>query len=121
MQHTASYLAETASVSSARLWLRTLLDDRLPEEQALAAELCLSELAANAVRHARTEFDVEVSDGDGGVRIAVSDHNFRPVRARFATPTDVTGRGLQIVEAVASQWGVDQTADGKTVWCTIDS
>jgi hypothetical protein len=35
-------------------------------------------------------------------------------------PTSPTGRGLHIVEALADRWGVDKTAEGKTVWFEID-
>ena len=53
------------------------------------------------------------------IRIAVSDSSREPIHPRQARSDDVTGRGLQIVEAVSTRWGVDESTRGKTVWCTI--
>jgi len=83
------------------------------------AELATSELVTNAVLHAGGPLvlDVEV-DGDGVV-IAVQD----PVEAlpepRAAGPADANGRGLGIISAVASTWGVDRIPGGKRVWFRI--
>ena len=84
--------------------------------------LMLSELATNAVQHADTEFEVEISvtpdAGGRSVRVRVSDE-----APGFPTPqepgTDAPhGRGLRIVESLADAWGVEVRRDrpGKTVW-----
>lgn len=91
---------------------RALVDD---------AELVLSELATNAVIHARTPFSVMVRSQDSGLRVSVRDSS--PVRPtlRDAAPMAATGRGLRLVTAIAKDWGAELTTDGKTVWAELRS
>jgi anti-sigma regulatory factor (Ser/Thr protein kinase) len=83
-------------------------------------EVIVSELAANAVRHAGTPFYVEI-DADGrSVRIAVADGS-----DDHPAPVSVSahrgGRGLQIVETLASAWGTEtDDGGGKEVWARVD-
>ena len=84
------------------------------------ALLIASELAANAVLHARTEYKVTLrSDGFGFLRVEVRDENSRmPVLA--GPPQGATsGRGLAVVSAMAASWGTQQEGDGKVVWAEI--
>jgi hypothetical protein len=82
-----------------------------------AAALLTSELATNAVIHARAPFRVEVANTGQGVRVAV--HDPSPGVPALRPPAEVTahGRGLRIVDAVAALWGVEPIAEGgKEVW-----
>jgi anti-sigma regulatory factor (Ser/Thr protein kinase) len=80
----------------------------------------VSELATNAIRHARAEFELSVANVDGEIRVEVSDGAGGQPRMRNAGPDDVTGRGLQIVNLLSEAWGVEHRPDsGKTVWFTI--
>jgi anti-sigma regulatory factor (Ser/Thr protein kinase) len=82
-------------------------------------QLVVSELATNAVIHAGTPFSVSVSSDGSVIRIAVSDWSaVRPVM-REGSPGSVAGRGLRLVAAVADDWGVDPSPDGKTVWAEL--
>jgi DNA-binding transcriptional MerR regulator len=76
-------------------------------------ELLVSEVATNAIRHARTTFTVAVSNAGNAVRVAVSDES--TVAPRAQAP-DEGGFGLSIVEALAHRWGVDSHKTGKAVW-----
>jgi anti-sigma regulatory factor (Ser/Thr protein kinase) len=117
----ASFPTESESVWRARSWLA----DRMPSDasdRSGDAGICLSELAANCVRHtSSSEFSVEVADIETGVRISVRDQdNLLPVAAD-ATIDDPTGRGLTIVDAVSDRWGVTpHHPAGKTVWCEFE-
>jgi anti-sigma regulatory factor (Ser/Thr protein kinase) len=85
------------------------------------AEIVASELATNAVRHARSPFVVTLTRGSGTVRIAVRDASFeRPVRI---VRDDCTsgGRGVRLVAALARDWGVVDEVDGKSVWAEVAS
>ena len=87
-----------------------------------AATLVVSELAANAALHARTDFTVAVAaDGDGGARIEVRDASPLVPRQRGHSTEATTGRGLRLVDDVCAQWGVlpGEGAAGKTVWAVL--
>jgi signal transduction histidine kinase len=94
------------------------LADELPEGCRDAARVVLSELASNAVRHARTPFEVTVRVGDT-VWIGVRDYSRRQPRLLFATPDDVSGRGLLLVSSLACRWGVDRRDRAKVVWAEL--
>jgi hypothetical protein len=84
------------------------------------AAVITTELAANAVLHARTSFTVTIARRpDGTVRVAVRDASILPPRQRQPGPFEGSGRGLGLVEAIASGWGADILADGKVVWAQL--
>ncbi|PWI10609.1 hypothetical protein DIZ27_11225 [Streptomyces sp. NWU339] len=84
--------------------------------------LIVAELAANAVLHGRVpgrDFALSLSydAGQGTVRIEVADtHPALPTRKAPDSDED-GGRGLVLVDALATAWGVcDRPGPGKTVW-----
>ncbi len=85
--------------------------------------LVASELVSNAVRHATTaaerDLDVTWTVGDQQVLIAVADESELRPKLSGAAPDAPCGRGLTIVDALASDWGVDPMPDGKRVWAKI--
>jgi anti-sigma regulatory factor (Ser/Thr protein kinase) len=90
-----------------------------------AVLLVVAELAANAVLHARVpghDFEVRLArDANGTVRVEVSDADPSRPEPGTAAPEAERGRGLLLVDAVASRWGVARRAGpGKTVWVELD-
>jgi anti-sigma regulatory factor (Ser/Thr protein kinase) len=87
----------------------------------LVADACLvaSEMAANAVTHAHSAFEVTVTCGEGSVRIMVSDRGPGAAEAHDVGLLDLGGRGLAIVEDVADRWGCDTVPGGKVVWAEL--
>ena len=90
--------------------------------------LIASELVGNAVRYARPlaggVLEVSWSVGPDCVRLQVTDGGGPSVPHRHdAGPADVRGRGLAIVTALASAWGVETGGNGagpaSTVWVEI--
>jgi anti-sigma regulatory factor (Ser/Thr protein kinase) len=88
------------------------------------AVLVVSELLSNAIRHARPLPGVNVQvawalDG-GAIEVAVSDGGAltRPV-ATHASLSSLGGRGLDIVEYLASTWGIRTDDAGLTVWAVL--
>jgi hypothetical protein len=82
--------------------------------------LCLSEVVTNAVLHARTALTVRVVEIGETVRVEVADGSrSAPVRRSFAEISP-TGRGLHLLDRLASRWGTVMTGRGKTVWFEID-
>jgi anti-sigma regulatory factor (Ser/Thr protein kinase) len=80
----------------------------------------VSELATNAILHARTEFKVDVSTVEGSIHVAVSDESEQVPVKRSYEHSQPTGRGLHFVEALSDRWGYTSGAGGKTVWFELD-
>ena len=80
--------------------------------------LLVSELVTNAVVHGAGAVELEVAAERGGVRIAVSQRDAVTglPEARMSGPTEVSGRGLAIVDAMAEQWGAEVDERATRVW-----
>lgn len=92
----------------------------LDDDLLFAADLLTGELVANAFLHAGTEIAVQVNTSSDGARIAVTDGApDRHVVPRHHDPEAMIGRGLQLVEAMSSRFGVSVADDTKTVWFEI--
>jgi MEDS: MEthanogen/methylotroph, DcmR Sensory domain/Histidine kinase-like ATPase domain len=83
------------------------------------AELVCTELATNAVIHARTTFSVVARRTSAGVRISVHDASPLPPAVAHGVPARASGRGLQLVSLVASCWGFEMSRARKTVWADL--
>ena len=111
--------AEPISVRQARGVLRTLTGGKLPESLVDDAQLLVSELVTNALRHGGPEIRMWIDLVDGGVRVRVYDSGAgRPAKTEQTDdPVLPSGRGLHMVDRVATEWGVeDGPVAGKTVW-----
>ena len=115
-----AFEADASAIGAARTFAtsRASSSDGLAETVALVT----SELASNAVQHARTPFVVRVDRIGGNVRVSVFDRSERlPAVRRGQDLADaVSGRGLVIVEKLAQAWGVDVEDGGKWVWAVLD-
>ncbi|MFI7640397.1 ATP-binding protein [Nonomuraea sp. NPDC049400] len=80
------------------------------------AELLISELVTNAVRHARGIVRLSLSAADGLLRCEVEDSSPLLPRLRAAADDDESSRGLALVEVLSSGWGSVPTGRGKVVW-----
>ena len=56
---------------------------------------------------------------DGTIRVSVRDASLGRPRPRQAGPLESSGRGLRLVEALATVWGTDLLPDGKVVWAEL--
>ncbi|MFI0808927.1 SpoIIE family protein phosphatase [Streptomyces echinatus] len=114
-------LPDPALVGDVRARAMRQLADWGLDEAAFAAELILSELVTNAVRH-----------GSGSVRVRllldrtliceVSDASNTAPHLRRAASTDEGGRGLFLVAQLAQSWGTRYLPQGKVIWaeCGLD-
>jgi anti-sigma regulatory factor (Ser/Thr protein kinase) len=96
-------------------------------ELADTAALLIAELAANAATHGRVpgrDFELRVTLTPALLRIDVSDARTErrpPASAPAADPLADSGRGLLLVEALATRWTVlDRDPVGKTVRAELD-
>jgi anti-sigma regulatory factor (Ser/Thr protein kinase) len=82
-----------------------------------AAHLLMSEVASNAARHGKEPIDVSVSVEEEGIRVSVFDRGagFDPEQLG-SWPREEGGWGLQVVQSLSSDWGVNRHDDGTEVW-----
>ncbi len=106
------------SAREARRFLAGLLASwRMPEMLDGDAALLLSELATNAILHARSSFTVIVRYDGSSLRVEVGDGSRSEPAMRQPAAGDMPGgRGLLLIDTMASRWGVLPTARGKRVW-----
>ena len=114
-----------SSVATARWQLSADLQDAGLVAAVIGdATLVLSELLSNAVRHARplpgALVQVSWALGDGSLTVSVRDggSHTRP-HAGHPSLSALGGRGLAIVECLASTWGVQDSTAGVTVWAIL--
>ncbi|GAB3741372.1 hypothetical protein GCM10027598_72050 [Amycolatopsis oliviviridis] len=105
-----------------RAWLR----DQLSEVGRITiadTELLTTELVTNAHEHADGVAELRVFQPSGRdvVRVEVDDRrpHLRPRKVTKQDPASPHGRGLALVEAISTEWGVDTGAGHKTVWAEI--
>jgi sigma-B regulation protein RsbU (phosphoserine phosphatase) len=102
------------------------LDEVLDE-----ALLLTTELATNAVVHARTSLDVEIVADPDSITVTVMDFSTGPItHSRSQRPPNGStrpieqleerGRGLLLVDQLATYWGTLHYPHGKGVWFRLD-
>ncbi len=109
------------SVGAARRFVRDVLMSRQVDGRVVdTVELLTSEVVTNAIIHGRSGPQLAVEIGESVVRVAVGDLSpALPVR-KFSRPDDVSGRGVVIIEELASAWGVEREGNGsKRVWFEV--
>lgn len=85
------------------------------------ARVLVSELVTNAVVHARSSPRLSVGAGvSGALHVEVGDDDsHRPV-VQVEDEDALGGRGLRLLESLASRWGVRADPPGKVVWFELD-
>ena len=120
--HSTVLEAEPMSAARARDFVRLhLVTHQLPH-LVEDVRLVVSELATNAVAHAQTPFVVSLSMANGSVLLAIEDQSSAvPIRSA-PDVTDMSGRGLMIVELISQEWGIRTDARArKSVWASFPS
>jgi anti-sigma regulatory factor (Ser/Thr protein kinase) len=111
----------TAPSRARRFVADTLASWNVSREVVADAVLLVSELVTNALLHARSAPSVELTRTDGRIRVVVFDDSPLAPRRRYYATTAVTGRGIALVDALASRWGTERDGDGKFVWFELDA
>ena len=84
------------------------------------AQILVSELVTNAVRHGRGPVHLAVSRAEGIVVLAVTDAAAEATPApRDAADSDTGGRGMFLINAMSARWGWRQEPGRKTVWAEL--
>jgi len=109
--------ADVASARKARRFVADFAARTGRAEVVELAELLVSELVTNAVDHAGTPVEIECRSTEAGLRVSVSDGSSRLPAARRPDPWAERGRGLMLVDTLASRWGAEASpGSGKAVW-----
>lgn len=111
--------ATTDSVPAARRFVREQL--RASNADVDTVVLLVSEVVTNAVLHARSDIAVAVDDLGAIARVEVRDSSPVPPRMHRFAVESATGRGLRLLDQLASRWGAEHTGGGKTVWFEVGS
>jgi anti-sigma regulatory factor (Ser/Thr protein kinase) len=116
----ADFAADLQAPRSARHFVADVLERwghsaRLLDDAALV----VTELATNAVIHAHSPFSVDIRPYADSIRLSVRDNSRVAPSLREEEGLTASGRGLRIVRALSSQWGVEAAGDGKTVWAEL--
>ncbi|GAA2458022.1 ATP-binding protein [Actinomadura vinacea] len=110
------------AVGDVRRWLRDFLED---DPRLYDCTVCVSELMTNALRYTDSgrggQILIKVFAAPERVRVEVTDDGGSRSAPRLRDPggTEVRGRGLLIVDAMAAEWGVERVDPGHRVWFVV--
>ncbi|MFE7615878.1 SpoIIE family protein phosphatase [Streptomyces sp. NPDC057496] len=120
--HQYIHQADPEGLSDARTIVRQALTDWDMAELADDAELVTGELLVNVLLHTDggAVLTLEVlPEPVRRVRLSVQDRSSAWPRRRSPGETATSGRGLLLLDAVATRWGIEPRGEGKAVWCEI--
>ncbi|MFC9066484.1 SpoIIE family protein phosphatase [Streptomyces harbinensis] len=106
---------DPASCGIARQDVSGQLTDWGLAELVFTTELVVTELIANAIRHATGPIRLRLIL-DRTLIVEVSDTSSTAPHLRRAAGFDEGGRGLMLVAQLTERWGTRQSAGGKTIW-----
>ncbi|MET7649475.1 ATP-binding protein [Streptomyces sp. NPDC005486] len=117
-----AFTAEPTEVAALRRIMRLHLGIWGLQEVVDEAQLCVSELVSNVIRHVGpgTPATLAVSMSGVRLRIEVHDPDARAVPTLLEANNDSeVGRGMALVDAIADRWGVQLCLDRKVTWCEL--
>lgn len=118
--HEATFNATPISASHVRSFVSGHLVEHRLFYLVDPVRLVASELATNAVVHANVPFSVTLAAIDATVVLTVRDGSLRLPARRPTQAMATRGRGLDIVDMVALEWGINEDAAGsKAIWASF--
>lgn len=120
MELSTPVVADPAAVSATRKTLLRQLQAWGLDHLADDLQLIASELITNAVRYGKSPISVRLHTRGARVRIEVTDANPDDVPEQLDAGSSLThGRGIPLIEALATNWGIDRYSHSKTVWAEL--
>jgi anti-sigma regulatory factor (Ser/Thr protein kinase) len=107
--------ADARSPKAARSILGVALEG-FPSDTTELAQLLVSELVTNAVLHAESGVVLRVRIAGKRIEIAVEDSSHSHPNPKTPSGDMPGGRGLQLIDSLATSWGWDPLSGGKRVW-----
>ncbi len=117
--HTTRLEAAPISAYLARAFVSHHLADRSLSSLLDPVRLVVSELVTNALVHSQTAVSVTLSASDTTVLLEVRDESLALPQRRAPQTGDESGRGLQIVDILSVDWGVNAGDGSKQVWASF--
>jgi anti-sigma regulatory factor (Ser/Thr protein kinase) len=114
-----TFAADLRSVGDARRFLREVMAQWENDDYEMTAAQVLTELATNAALHARSDYTVHLRLDPESLLVEVTDSSSAWPQQRHYGRDATTGRGIAMVEALSTVWGVQASPTGKTVWCRV--
>jgi anti-sigma regulatory factor (Ser/Thr protein kinase) len=108
-----------ASVAEGRRFVSALLDEIGLAEHCHEAVLLTSELLTNSILHGHGDPRLDVTWQGAEVEIAVTDRGTWSPRRSSLDLGATSGRGLQLLERIASRYGTRDSATGTTIRFTL--
>ena len=117
-QYDLEVKADPAEVRRARVRTSRQLERWGLHELVDVAGLLVTEIVGNAVLHTGAPARLRLVS-DGQLHVEVFDRSPHLPALREADPEEPGGWGLELVDALASEWGWTPQEDGKSVWCLL--
>src|SRR6478609_2915818 len=109
--------SDPSSPAIARARAVAFVEDWASEQLRTTLRLLTSEVVTNAVVHGGSNICLELSIiPASAVRVEVFDASFDLPEVKDPPPDSESGRGMQLVAALANDWGARRRLDGKVVW-----
>lgn len=121
-----TYTLSPSTPGAARRFVRSALGDA--EDAIPSAELVVSELVTNVIRHAGDTDEITVRVRPRRpIRLEVVQHGIvtdppadaAPGRRSWPLPNQLSGRGLGIVDAISTDWGYERRGDDVAAWSVL--
>ncbi|GAA2501690.1 ATP-binding protein [Streptomyces longisporus] len=118
-----AFVAQPSEVAQLRRMLRIRLILWGLSDHVDAAQICVSELVTNVIRHVGegTPTTLRMTLSESCLRLEVEDPDARALPTLLAAGTALeSGRGMALVDAVTDhRWGVILRSNSKVVWCEL--
>jgi hypothetical protein len=115
----AQWSSDLLTPRLARVALQQFAASFLDDDQLAAALLLTTEVVTNAVCHACGPVTFRASIHDTSLMVEVCDDLPGDIEPSLPGPQSECGRGLRIIDALATRWGSARTPSGKRVWFEI--
>ena len=118
------FLRQPAEVAAARQFVAEALargSEFRETARQLVSETVTSTLDQAPFGRGGGAFEVAYALEDGRLRVEVSDDGGPArLRRRIHDVHPESGRGLRLVQTLASRWGIREGTDGRTIWFELD-
>jgi len=112
-------LDDCPATSKVRQWAQARLSRFVSGQKLVDILLVVDELVTNAELHTQSPESLAVRHRSGVVEIEVTDGDPALPVLRSTSTTRFDGRGMVLVAAVSTAWGVRLHDGGKSVWASV--